>query len=181
MKISKRTTRKEFAAIVVRQLEKHGISCVLVGGACVSIYTDEKHASRDLDFISASSHKSIEGSLLEIGFEKQNRYFKHPDSELYVEFPSGPVAIGHQVPVKAEGKLNVKGTSITLFSPTQSVMDRLAAFFHWNDRRSLIHALWICEKQPINISKIKKWAEKENSKNKLDEFLEQYRKILRKK
>lgn len=42
MKISKSMKRKEFAAAVVQQLEKHGISCVLVGGACVSIYTDEK-------------------------------------------------------------------------------------------------------------------------------------------
>lgn len=42
MKITKTMKRKEFAAAVVNQLEKHGISCVLVGGACVSIYTDEK-------------------------------------------------------------------------------------------------------------------------------------------
>lgn len=79
MKITKTMKRKEFAAAVVNQLEKHGISCVLVGGACVSIYTDEK--------------------------------------------------------------LKVKDTTI--------MMDRLAAWFHWNDRRSLIHALWVCEQHPV--------------------------------
>ncbi|QLY24236.1 hypothetical protein [Bdellovibrio sp. KM01] len=42
MKISNEMSRKQFAAAVVSQLEKHGISCVLVGGACVSIYTGEK-------------------------------------------------------------------------------------------------------------------------------------------
>lgn len=178
MKISKKTSRKEFAAIVVHQLEKHGLSCTLVGGACVSIYTNEKHASRDLDFISPHAHKDIEMALAEIGFKKQNRYFKHDDSELYVEFPSGPVAIGNQIPTKPEGKLKVRNTTISLYSPTQCVMDRLAAFFHWNDRRSLIHALWVCEKQPVNISKIKKWAEKEHSKEKLEEFLEQYKKLI---
>lgn len=177
MKITEKTSRKEFAAIVVSQLEKHGLSCVLVGGACVSIYTDEKHASKDLDFISPHSTANIEDALAEIGFKKQNRYFKHPNSELYVEFPSGPVAIGNQIPVKAEGKLKVKNTTITLLSPTQCVMDRLAAFFHWNDRRSLIHALWICEKHPVNISKIKKWAEKEKSKDKYEEFIEHYKRI----
>ena len=102
MKIDKSMTRKEFAAAVVHQLEKHGISCVPVGGACVSIYTDERHASHDLDFVSPHSHAAITGSLLEIGFEKKGRYFSHPQSELYVEFPSGPVAIGNQIPVKAE-------------------------------------------------------------------------------
>lgn len=98
MKITKTMSRKEFAAAVIRQLEKHGISCVLVGGACVSIYTDEKHASRDLDFISPYSHEAIAKALAEIGFK----------SELYVEFPPGPVAIGNQLAVKPEGQHNFR-------------------------------------------------------------------------
>ena len=160
MKITKSMKRKDFAAAVVNQLEKHGISCVLVGGACVSIYTEEKHSSRDLDFISPHSHESITKALAEIGFQKDGRYFIHPTSELYVEFPTGPVAIGNQTPVKPEGKLQVKNTTIMMYSPTQCVMDRLAAWFHWNDRRSLIHALWVCDKHPVNLDKIKRWAQK---------------------
>ncbi|MEN0057716.1 MAG: nucleotidyltransferase [Bdellovibrio sp.] len=101
MKITKSMNRKQFVAAVVQQLEKHGISCVLVGGACVSIYTEERHASRDLDFISPYSHEAIAKALSEIGFEREGRYFHHSNSELYVEFPSGPVAIGEQIPVKA--------------------------------------------------------------------------------
>ena len=162
MKITKTLSRKEFAAVVVRQLEKHEISCVLVGGACVSIYTNEKHASHDLDFISPYSHESITTALSEIGFKKEGRYFVHPDTELYVEFPTGPVAIGNEHSVKPEGQLKVRNTLIKMFSPTQCVMDRLAAWFHWNDRRSLIHALWVCEKHPINLSKVKKWAKQED-------------------
>ncbi len=177
MKISKNITRKKFAALVVKQLEKHDISCVLVGGACVSIYTDERHASRDLDFISAHSHESITLSLKEIGFEREGRYFKHADCEFYVEFPTGPVGIGNQSPIKAEGRLKVNNTIITLYSPTQSIMDRLAAYFHWNDKRSLIHALWICEKHPVKMTKIKRWAEKENAAEKFEIFLQEYKKL----
>jgi hypothetical protein len=177
MKITKTMSRKEFAAAIVKQLEAHGISCVLVGGACVSIYTEEKHASKDLDFISPYSHEAIAKSLAEIGFEKEGRYFVHSDSELYVEFPSGPVAIGNQIPIKPEAKLKVKKTTISMYSPTQCVMDRLAAWFHWNDRRSLIHALWVCEKHPINISKIKKWAANEGETAKLEQFIEEYKKL----
>lgn len=177
MKITKTMTRKEFAAAVVKQLEKYGISCVLVGGACVSIYTDEKHASHDLDFISAHSQEGIAKALAEIGFELEGRYFVHPNSELYVEFPSGPVAIGNQTPAKPEGSLKVKDTTIVMYSPTQCVMDRLAAWIHWNDRRSLIHALWVCEKHPVNLDKIKRWAMQEGAGEKYENFLQEYKKL----
>ncbi len=164
-------SRKNFAAAVVKQLEKHGISCVLVGGSCVSIYTNEKYSSHDLDFISPDSHKTIAMALSEIGFKNKSRYFHHSNSELYVEFPSGPVAIGNQIPTKPEGRLKVKDTVIKMLSPTQCVMDRLAAWFHWNDRRSLIHAIWVCRKHPVNLSKIKRWAAGEDAPDKLNQFL----------
>lgn len=177
MNIKPNMTRQEFAAAVVAQLEKHGISCVLVGGACVSIYTEEKHASRDLDFISPYSHEAIAKALAEIGFEKERRYFVHPKSELYVEFPTGPPAIGHQEPIKPEGKLQVGETLVKMYSPTQCVMDRLAAWFHWNDRRSLIHALWVCERHPVNIQKIKRWAFKEGEPEKWEQFLQDFKSL----
>ena len=177
MKITKTMSRKDFAAAVVQQLEKYDLSAVLVGGACVSIYTDEKHASRDLDFISPYSHEAIAKALTEIGFEKEGRYFKHPQSELYVEFPTGPVAIGNEIPVNPEGELKVKNTIVKMYSPTQCVMDRLSAWFHWNDRRSLIHALWVCEKHPVNIDKIKRWAGKEGEAEKLKIFMDEFKKL----
>lgn len=169
--------RKNFAAAVVKQLEKHNISCVLVGGACLSIYTNERHESRDLDFISPHSQEAIAAALSEIGFQRKGRYFLHQENELYVEFPSGPVAIGNQVPVKPEGRLKVKDTVVKMLSPTQCVMDRLSAWFHWDDRRSLIHALWVCEKHPVNIAKIKRWAADEGETQKFENFLLELKKL----
>lgn len=177
MKITKSMSRKSFAAAVVSQLEKHGLSAILVGGACVSIYTDERHASKDLDFISPYSHDAIANALTEIGFKKDGRYFNHPDCELYVEFPSGPPAIGNEKPIIPEGEFSVRNTTVKMYSPTQCVMDRLAAWFHWNDRRSLIHALWVCEKHPINLDKIKRWAAKEGETEKFKQFVEDFKKI----
>lgn len=179
MKIVNTMSRKAFAATVVRQLERHGISCVLVGGACVSIYTEEKHASRDLDFISPYSHEAIEKALAQIGFTREGRYFKHQNSEMYVEFPTGPIAIGNLSPVKPEGQFKMGKTNVLMLSPTQCVMDRLAAWFHWNDRRSLIHALWVCEKHPVSLDKIKRWAAKEGQSDKLTQFLQEYDKLKR--
>lgn len=173
--------RKHFAAAVVQQLEKFGISCVLVGGSCVSIYTDEKYHSHDLDFVSPYSIDAINKSLSKIGFSRDGRYFKHLDSEFYLEFPgSGPPAIGNEVPIVPEGEFEVDGVVVKLYSPTQCVMDRLAAWYHWNDRGSLIHALWVAQKHPINVQKIKKWSIKEGEPERFEEFLAEYKKLGRK-
>lgn len=171
--LKKKINRKQLAARVVKQLKKHDIDSVLVGGACVSIYTNDKHHSHDLDFISSASNKEIEKALSEVGFTRSGRYFKHSNSDYYVEFPSGPVGIGSDSPVKPEGVLKVGRTSIKMYSPSQCVMDRLAAWFYWNDRRSLIHAIWVCEKQPVNLSKVKKWAEKEGDLERFHQFISQ--------
>ena len=172
MKISRTMGRKRFAAAVVKALQADGISCVLVGGACVSIYTNEKHRSHDLDFISPYSHDLISAALGKVGFVRSGRYFTHPGTQFYVEFPSGPPAIGNQAPVEPEGRLKVGDTVISLYSPTQCVMDRLAAWYHWRDRKSLIHAVWVAQRHPIQIAKVKKWSIQEGELEKFEEFLE---------
>ena len=63
MKITKKMSRKQFAAAVVKQLKKDNILAVLVGGACVSIYTNNRHESKDLDFIYPDSVAAITESL----------------------------------------------------------------------------------------------------------------------
>lgn len=60
-------------------------------------------------------------------------------------------------------------------------MDRLAAWFHWDDRSSLIQALWVCEKHPVSLSKIKQWAKNEGHPSKLEQFVSEYKKTLSKK
>lgn len=170
MKISKKMSRTEFAAAVVKCLEGDGISCVLVGGSCVSIYTDERHHSKDLDFISPYSVAAITKSLARLGFEKEGRYYNHKNSDFYVEFPSGPPAIGNEIPVEPEGKIIVNDVTIRLYSPTQCVMDRLAAWYHWRDRNSLLQAIWVAEKHPIKIQKVKSWSDREGELEKFNEF-----------
>jgi chromosome segregation and condensation protein ScpB len=54
---------------------------------------------------------------------------------------------------------------------------RLAAWYHWKDRQSLIHALWVAERQPVKIQKIKKWSENEGESEKFAEFLAEYKKL----
>jgi hypothetical protein len=169
--ISPTTTREQLAAIVVSKLREQNINAVLVGGSVVSIYTDNKYESVDLDFISSADQKKLAAALGELGFTSRGKDFVHPQTAFSIEFPSGPLAIGDDVPVIAEGKITVDGVDIVLLSPTQSVMDRLAWFFHDNDRQCLDQAVWIAQKHPINLDKIKQWAIKERNEAKLKVFL----------
>lgn len=172
-KLPKNLNRLEFAAAVVKQLNLHNITCVLVGGACVSIYTNEKYISDDLDFISPYSQSSITNALEEIGFKKKGRYFIHDNSNFYVEFPSGPLSIGNRVFIKPEGMQKVNGIKIHMLSPTQSVMDRLAAWYYWQDRRSLFQAIDIAINNKIDLTEIEKWSKEEGESKLYQKFTEQ--------
>lgn len=63
----------EVAAYVAEHLRQDGISVVLTGGSCVSIYTDNRYLSFDLDFIEEgqSTRKKIATCLQEIAFRKR--------------------------------------------------------------------------------------------------------------
>jgi hypothetical protein len=159
----------EFAALVASKLEAKGISTVLSGGAVVSIYTDNKYMSYDADFITASDNKKINEVMSELGFKKQGKDFKHPETNFFVEFPTGPLAVGNQL-IKAKGQLEFKGHKLKLLSPTESVMDRLAGYFHWNDLQNLDQAIWIARQHPVKLEKIKKWAKDEGHSEKFEIF-----------
>ena len=102
----------ELAAYVCTHLHENDIHCVLTGGACVSIYTENRYESFDLDFIEnmASKRKDIMNALSQIGFYEENRYFKHKDSKYFIEFPKGPLAVG-QEPVREPNVIKFNGMS----------------------------------------------------------------------
>lgn len=171
MTISPNTTREELVAIVVEGLRKHSIEAVLVGGSVVSIYTNNKYESCDLDFIAPAAHKKIALAMAELGFEPKGKDFVHPQTSFTVEFPTGPIGIGDDQPVLPEGRMTVNGIVFSLLSPTQAVMDRLISFFVFNDRQCLDQARWIAEKHPINMHQVTAWAKRERHEEKLRVFL----------
>ena len=179
MKLIKEMSLGELAAYVCTHLQKNSIHCVLTGGACVSIYTENRYESFDLDFIEniASKRKDIIKALSEIGFLEDNKYFKHIDTQYFIEFPAGPLAIGKE-PVSQPNVINFETGKLILLSPTDSVKDRLAAYYHWNDKQCLDQAMMITENNKIDIDEIQRWSEQEG---KLLEFNLIKEKILHKK
>ena len=151
---------KDFALFIAATLKKKNIDVILTGGAVVSIYSDGKYVSKDADFLSASDHRDIKTAMLEAGFKNLGKDFYHEDIDFTVEFPGSELVIGDH-PMKPEGKIRADGFTLKLLSPTQCVMDRLAAFYHWKDRQSLEQALMVAQNHPVKLAKIKSWSEAE--------------------
>lgn len=168
---------KELAAIVSYKLNESGFDAILVGGACVSIYTKNKYLSGDLDFVSFTSIKEISPVLLKLGFErKSSRHFEKKDCPFFIEFVSPPAALGSE-PVKETNVLKTRLGDIRLLTPTDSVKDRLAAYYYWNDPQALEQALLIARSQEIKLREIKRWSEKEGQKEKYNAFVNILKKI----
>jgi hypothetical protein len=170
-RVNASTTVEELAAIVSTTLEAAGISAVLSGGAVVSIYTNNEYASSDLDFVSSERTSRIAEAISSLGFKREGRMFSHPHTPLFVEFPTGPLAIGDELIRESDvaEKTTAAGT-IRLLTPTQCVMDRLAAYFHWNDLQSLDQAVMVASSQGISLAKLEAWATREGESEKLRKF-----------
>jgi hypothetical protein len=70
---------KDFACFIYETLKSNGINAALVGGACVSIYSQNRYQSYDLDFVSYEELKLIEKTLTKLGFKRTGRCFAHED------------------------------------------------------------------------------------------------------
>lgn len=174
MKITNKTDIKKIATIVCEELALIGISAVLTGGAVVSIYTNNEYESYDLDFITEASLKQIEKVLVGLGFKRDKKYFVHPQTKYFIDFPSPPLVIGNE-PVKEWDTLKSNEGRLYILTPTQSVMDRLAAYYHWNDLQSLDQAVMIASKHPIKLSKVKEWSKREGALEKFNKFKQELR------
>ena len=162
---------EELAGYICNYLDNHGINCVLSGGACVSIYSNNEYQSADLDFIDIGNtqRKKIKEILSELGFEEFNRYFKHIDVKYFIEFPSGPLSIASER-VQVISELSLSTGILKLLSPTDCIKDRLAAYYFWDDKQSLAQAILVAKAQKINIEEIERWSAVENCSDKFNEI-----------
>jgi hypothetical protein len=159
MKSVSKMTQGELGAFIQSQLRKKGIEVILAGGAAVAIYSNNKYVSKDLDLINiyGVNIRKIRDAIMEIGFYEEGRYFRHPDSQFFVEFPPGPLAIGEEPVIHIVEKKLSTGT-LKIISPTDCVKDRLAAYYHWGDQQSLLQASLVAQQHKINVDEIRRWS-----------------------
>jgi len=160
---------KSLACLIFDTLENNNIDAVLVGGACVTIYSYNQYQSYDLDFVTYQELQKVEKALAPLGFKKQGRSFVHKHCPYLIDFVNPPIAVGNQ-PVSQFEKLKTSSGSLQLLTTTDCIKDRLASYFHWNDLQSLEQALLVAKQHDIDIVSIRKWSENEGYANKFQVF-----------
>ncbi len=185
--ITENTTLTELAAIVSDTLEQAGIVATLSGGAAVSIYTENRYVSQDLDFVTIALVNELKNALIPLGFTHTGQprlsVFDHPNTKWYLEFPPAPLSFGgtYVDPSKC-AILKTDMGNLRIITPTHSVMDRLIAAAAWNEPQSLAQALLIVEHQLKNIDweELDQWVGFEGITND-KETIEFYKSINRKR
>lgn len=147
------------AAVVCDRCRKEGIEVVLSGGACVSIYARNRYLSYDLDFVLLESiaRKRLRTTMEALGFKPEGRHFRHPKTPFIVEFLLPPLSVGEE-PVREIRELKRGRSVLRLLSPTDCVKDRLAAFYHWDDRQSLDQAILVCRSVDVDLAEVERWS-----------------------
>ncbi|MHA7881522.1 MAG: hypothetical protein ACX931_17160 [Saccharospirillum sp.] len=142
MKDFSHTPIVDLTSIVANHLEARGIDVVLVGGLAVEIYTSNRYLTQDIDMVDISSSRAtiLSKALSELGFYKFGRVYRNDTTDISLEFPPGPLAVGSSL-IDLSTVTRVNNGSIPILSVTDVVKDRLAAFVHWQDHQSLVQAV----------------------------------------
>ena len=168
MKSISKMTQGELGAFIQSSFREKGIEVILSGGAAVAIHSSNKYVSKDLDLINVYgvNRRKIRDAMTALGFYEEGRYFRHADSQFFVEFPPGPLSIGEE-PVKQIVEKKLSTGILKVISPTDCVKDRLAAYYHWGDQQSLLQAILVAQRNKIDVGEIRRWSLTEG---KLQEF-----------
>jgi len=158
------TSIVELAAIVATHLSECGIEVVLVGGLAVEIYSDNIYLTKDIDLIDVSYQRPAElhKAMAAIDFEKKGRIFVNRTTDITVEFPSGPISVGDEL-VTNTTVVKTPAGEIPVLLVGDVIKDRMAAYFHWQDKPSLVQALAVLVKHPEEQLKIEAFCESEGS------------------
>jgi hypothetical protein len=169
--ITPKSTLQDVAAIVSSSLEHAGIAATLSGGAAVSIYSNNLCQSKDLDFVTAAMLADLSPVLSGLGFVHTGvprmSQFSHPLVEWYVEFPPTPISFGHLYVTHEQcAVIKLPAGRLRIVTPTQSVMDRIAAALAWNDAQSREQAILVAANQEIDWMVLRTWFANEGETDK---------------
>src|SRR4030067_1451845 len=121
------------AAAISCSFEKEGIYAVLVGGTVVEYYTAGEYTTGDIDMVLPPLEKrEVEKVMQELGFERfeDYRHWLHPKIPVPVEFPPGPLQIGH-LPVQEVNEIDIEEIKLKILSMEDILLDRLIMAQEW--------------------------------------------------
>lgn len=114
--------------------------------------------------------QKVKAVLAELGFVEEIRCFVHPDTEYFVEFPTGPLTVGDGRVEKIVIR-NTNAGRLRLVTLTDCVKDRLAAYFQWNNRQAFEQAVLVAKAQMADMTDRRRWPKAERALEKLDAFV----------
>ncbi len=168
----------QLAVTVAGHLQQHDIRVILVGGLAVEIYSENIYLTNDIDLVNTSYHPpaAINQAMSEIGFFKRGRVYVNDTTDICVEFPSAPLSVGDEL-IEETTIIEVDAGNMPILLARDVIKDRLAAYFHWNDKPSLVQALAVMSKHAIDTAELQAFCQ---SEGKADEFaiIEQLRRSL---
>jgi len=130
------------AAAISSAFEKRGIQTVLVGGAVVEYYTAGGYTTADIDMILPHLEKhEVETVMKELGFERfeDYRHWLHPHIPIPVEFPPGPLQIGHLL-VQEVNEIEIEKVKLKILTVEDILLDRLIMAQEWKDLQAQVQA-----------------------------------------
>jgi hypothetical protein len=169
--LTERSKLSTVALAVGEALRRHRIRAVLTGGACASLYTRGMIHSKDIDFVLSGEvmRSQLDQAMSSVGFIRQENRYEHPLLPFYVEFPKGPLAIGHDYNIHPVEIRRSDYRTLAL-SRTDCIRDRLAAFYHWHDRQSLHAAVLVAATGRPRMKVIEEWSHREGASIGFEEF-----------
>ena len=90
-----------------------------------------------------------------LGFHEEHRFFRHPDTDLLVEFPPGPLGVGEE-PVQQNDEIQTGAGVLRVIFPTDCVKDRLAWYYHDKDTECLRQAVLVAHCTMIELKEIER-------------------------
>ncbi len=123
------------AAAISGSFEEEGIDAVLVGGTVVEYYTAGGYTTGDIDMVLPPLEKrEIERVMQDLGFERfeDYRHWLHPTIPVPIEFPPGPLQIGH-LPVQEVNEIEIEEIKLKILRVEDILLDRLIMTQEWKD------------------------------------------------
>jgi len=155
----------EVAFAVCSALHRAGVTAVLSGGGAATFYAPEAIQSFDLDFILEVYPRDGDPGhvLVDLGFENVGHDYVHKLSRYQLEFPRGPLAVGDDL-IRSWNTVTDGDLLLHVISATDSCRDRLAAFYHFQDRSALEQALAVAAavNTDLDLEKIRAWSKRES-------------------
>ncbi|MYD97891.1 MAG: hypothetical protein F4X98_10975 [Gammaproteobacteria bacterium] len=164
MTITRETTLEELAATISQALEAAGVRATLSGGSAVSVHGMNEYESDDLDFVTSHGQAALRDAIEPLGFVPcvNRRQFEHAEVDWLVEFPPGPLAFGDMVVAHEDVPvLETRFGPLRVISPTLSVLDRLAAYYYFNDNQCWDQAAVVARHQSVDWAVVSAWIAQE--------------------